>query len=161
MRLNVVLKLWPFVEKQLLSTWEKIRSVSQSILCLMVKLDIRELRPSSQAKVKTVFFPLLNSMLLNEETEIKVGGLYILGSLCGLGYNMENTQVKFSDTFFKRNTDFTSIALWQQVFRLQNDWDLRISEAASILIQLCAPRDSVRHFLKVKEDKYSLKQMSY
>jgi hypothetical protein len=32
-----------------------------------------------------------------------------------------------------------------------------IREAASILIQLCAPRDAVSHFYKVEKEELSLK----
>ena len=47
-----------------------------------------------------MFFPLINSMLINEEIEVKAQALYILGHLCGLGYSMDNLNIKIDDTFF-------------------------------------------------------------
>lgn len=49
-----------------------------------------------------------------------------------------------------------SLAIWQEVFKLQDDWDVSIREAASILIQLCAPEDSVRHFHKMAREQYHI-----
>ena len=49
-----------------------------------------------------------------------------------------------------------SLSIWQAVYKLQDDWDVSIREAASILVQLCAPPDTVKHFNKMKRDQYSL-----
>ena len=47
---------------------------------------------------------------------------------------------------FRRNSSFVSLAIWQEVFDLQEDWNADISQAAQVLTQLCAPKDSVKHF---------------
>ena len=66
----------------------------------MVKVDLRELWNSSQTMVKTIFFPLINQMLENEEIEVKVQALFILGHLCGLGCWLDNLTVKLDEWFF-------------------------------------------------------------
>ncbi len=43
------------------------------------------------------------------------------------------------------------------VFDLQDDWDITIKEASVVLIQLCAPRESVKYFNKSKQDREGLK----
>ena len=40
-------------------------------------------------KVKGLFFPLLNTLLCSKESEGKAGGLNVLGSFCGLGYDFQ------------------------------------------------------------------------
>ena len=37
---------------------------------------------------------------------------------------------------------------------MQEDWKEQIRDAAEILIQLCAPKESVKHFKKISEEKY-------
>jgi hypothetical protein len=39
------------------------------------------------------------------------------------------------------------------VFDLQDDWDITIKEASVVLIQLCAPRDAIKYFDKIKREK--------
>ena len=46
--------------------------------------------------------------------------------------------------------NFVSLAIWQQVFDLQEHWDSSVHDASIFLIQLCAPKDSVLHFHKMK-----------
>ena len=43
------------------------------------------------------------------------------------------------------------------MFELQDDWDITIKEASVVLIQLCAPRDAVKYFDKVKRERENLK----
>lgn len=50
-----------------------------------------------------------------------------------------------------------SLPIWQYVFDLQEDWDITIKEASAVLIQLCAPRDSIKHFYKVKREGENLR----
>ena len=57
---------------------------------------------------------------------------------------------------FRRNSDFISMTLWEQVFILQDDWDVTIREAAVVLTQLSAPRDLVRHFAKAKQESIKM-----
>lgn len=54
--------------------------------------------------------------------------------------------------FFKKNSQHISILIWQLVFDLQDDWDITIKEASVVLIQLCAPRDNIKYFDRVKRD---------
>lgn len=103
--------------------------------------------------------PLLMNLLSSKESESKAGGLNILGSLCGLSYDFTNPHYRIHDNleFFFWNSKHISLAIWQFVFDLQEDWDITIKEASSVLIQLCAPRDAIWHFFKVKKDKEALK----
>ena len=95
------------------------------------------------------------NLLSSKESESKAGGLNILGSLCGLSYDFTdgiNGHFKISDNmkFFTKNASSVSLTIWKLVFELQDDWDITIKEASVVLIQLCSPRDDVRHFHKEK-----------
>lgn len=57
---------------------------------------------------------------------------------------------------FRRNSEFISMPLWQQVFELQDDWDVTIREAAVVLTQLSAPRELVKHFQKAKQENLKI-----
>ena len=57
---------------------------------------------------------------------------------------------------FRRNSDFISMTLWEQVFILQDDWDVTIREAAVVLTQLSAPRDLVKHFSRAKQENIKM-----
>lgn len=100
------------------------------------------------------------NLLSSKESESKAGGLNILGSLCGLSYDFSKIKISKNITFFKRNSEFVSLPIWQLVFDLQDDWDITIKEASIVLIQLCAPRDAIQFFNKTKIEKenISLKQ---
>jgi len=93
------------------------------------------------------------NLLSSKESESKAGGLNILGSICGLSYDFSKVKISKSMDFFKRNSEFVSLPLWQLVFDLQDDWDITIKEASIVLIQLCAPREAIRYFNKVKVDR--------
>ena len=100
---------------------------------------------------------MLLSLLSSKESESKAGGLNILGSFCGLSYDFTKVKISKSLDFFKKNSQFISLSTWQLVFDLQDDWDITIKEASVVLIQLCAPRDAVKYFDKVKREKDNLK----
>ena len=55
------------------------------------------------------------------------------------------------------NSGFVSVAIWQEIFDLQEDQNPLIRDAATSLIQLCAPCESVTHFLQIKREQYKLK----
>lgn len=97
------------------------------------------------------------SLLSSKESESKAGGLNILGSFCGLSYDFSKVKISKNLEFFKKNSAFISLAIWQLVFDLQDDWDITIKEASVVLIQLCAPRDAVKYFDKVKKEKESIR----
>lgn len=100
---------------------------------------------------------MLMSLLSSKESESKAGGLNILGSFCGLSYDFSKVKISKNLEFFKKNSSFISLAIWQLVFDLQDDWDITIKEASVVLIQLCAPRDAVKYFDKVKKEKESIR----
>ena len=56
-------------------------------------------------------------------------------------------QISKHTDLFRVNSTFVSVAIWQEVFDLQDDHNFVVREAATALIQLCAPRESVSHFL--------------
>jgi hypothetical protein len=71
------------------------------------------------------------NLLSSKESESKAGGLNILGSLCGLSYDFSDTgttaaaiaggvpsRISENMAFFKKNSDFVSLAIWQLVFEL-------------------------------------------
>lgn len=125
----------------------------------MLKIDITDYNEHFLQKIKRLVLPLLVDLLSSRESESKAGGLNILGSLCGLSYDFTNPWYKINDNlnFFKRNTKYVSLPIWQFVFNLQEDWDITIKEASAVLIQLCAPRESIRHFYKVKREGENLR----
>jgi len=87
-RLQFALKVWPYIEESLFeSAWSNIRSICYGILCQVLKIDVRDYKPSLQARVKQAFFPLLSRLLSSKESESKAGGLNILGSFSGLGHD--------------------------------------------------------------------------
>ena len=70
---------------------------------------------------------------------------------------MPSAEVVENRELFRSNSNFISIALWQKVFELQSDWEQNIKDAANILVQLCAPRDAIRHYTQTENEKYELK----
>ena len=55
--------------------------------------------------------------------------------------------------FFKRNSEFIGLPIWEHVFNLQDDWDITIKEASIVLIQLCANRKAIKYFSQIKGEK--------
>ena len=96
---------------------------------------------------------MMLNLLSSKESESKAGGLNILGSICGLSYDFSKVKISRNMDFFKRNSEFVSLPIWQLVFDLQDDWDITIKEASIVLIQLCAPREAIRYFNKVKVER--------
>ena len=96
---------------------------------------------------------MLYSLLGSKESESKAGGLNILGSFCGLSYDFTSVKIHKHLAFFQRNSKFVSNQIWKLVFSLQDDWDITIKEASVVLIQLCAPRNSILYFQSLKETK--------
>lgn len=93
------------------------------------------------------------NLLSSKESESKAGGLNILGSLCGLSYDFSKVKISRNMNFFKRNSEFVSLPIWQLVFDLQDDWDITIKEASIVLVQLCAPREAIQFFNKTKLER--------
>lgn len=83
-----------------------------------------------------------------------------MGSLCGLSYDFSKVKISKNMQFFKRNSEFVSLPIWQLVFDLQDDWDITIKEASIVLIQLCAPREAIQFFnkTKIERENQALKQ---
>jgi hypothetical protein len=96
---------------------------------------------------------MMLNLLSSKESESKAGGLNILGSICGLSYDFSKVKISRNLEFFKRNSEFISLPIWQLVFDLQDDWDITIKEASIVLIQLCAPREAIKYFNKCKIEK--------
>ena len=159
MRLSLVFKLWDHIQKALNSPWSNIRSIWYGLICSMLKINISDYNENFLQKIKRLVLPLLVDLLSSRESESKAGGLNILGSLWGLSYDFTNPWYRINDNleFFKRNTKYVSLPIWQYVFNLQEDWDITIKEASAVLIQLWAPRESIRHFYKVKREGENLR----
>ncbi len=157
-RLMTALKVWQYVRQALNSPWSNIRSIAYGLVCSMFKVTVQDYRGSFRDRLKTAILPVLVSLLGSKESEAKAGGLNILGSFCGLGYDVgDNENLKDQFDFFRRNSDFVSLAIWQQVFDLQDDWDSTIKEAATVLVQFSAPKESVTHFTRVRAESRKLR----
>lgn len=48
---------------------------------------------------------------------------------------LTRNQIKLKDHLlvFRRNSQFVSLAIWQQVFEMQDDWNEQIKDAAEVL----------------------------
>ena len=84
----------------------------------MLKIDIKDFASNSQqpnfhAKLKSFVLPLLMNLLSSKESESKAGGLNILGSFCGLSYDFTKVKISKNLEFFKRNSNFISLAIWK------------------------------------------------
>ena len=77
---------------------------------------------------------MLLSLLSSKESESKAGGLNILGSFCGLSYDFTKVKISKHLDFFKKNSSFVSMQVWQMVYDLQEDWDITIKEASVVLV---------------------------
>ena len=101
MRLQLIFKLWPYVQSALNSAWSNIRSICYGLICSMLKIDIRDFannpqQPNAQLQaqnqkflhsLRNIVLPMLMNLLSSKESESKAGGLNILGSFCGLSYD--------------------------------------------------------------------------
>ena len=152
MRLMAGLKVWSLIKEATESPWSNIRSVSYGVICSLIRIDVNDYKGSFKDDLKTNLLSLLQNMLSSNESETKAGGLNILGAFMGLGYDMTGFKVRNEMNFFRRNSEFISLKIWERVFQLQYDWEGTIKEAATILIQLSAPKESVIQFWKSREE---------
>lgn len=152
-RIGETLKLWKAVQGFIHSPWKNIRTLAFSILALWLQGDFNELRGNLQSKVKSLLLPLLLSLLSAKDAESRFGGLMMIGAFCGL--NSSDDEVELSD--FQKNSEHIPMAIWEQVFTLQDDWNSSISDVASILTQLSAPRSGVSIFYQKHKEEVSLR----
>jgi len=161
MRILSILKLWPCIQISLNSPWSNIRSITYGLICSMLKIDSNDYYSTYREKLKSLILPVLVSLLSSKESESKAGGLNILGSISGLSYFVPTTlPISANLNFYRKNADFISLPIWEKVFELQEDWDSTIKEAASVLIQLAAPKEAVLHFEKVRLESCKLRNDS-
>lgn len=158
MRTVEALKLWGCMQPHIVSPWSNIRSITFAVMCSWVQVELSDLRPAVQTKLKSSLLPLLLSLLSSKESENRAGALNILGSFCGL--NVSKSE-RINAESFKKHSDYIPIAIWEQVYHLQNDWDLTIREASVVLVQLCSPREAVKHFSQVQREELSLRLMTH
>lgn len=158
-RLDLAFRIWNYVQSSLESKWTNIRKLTYRLLASMLRINFHNYGNALKTKLKNNFPVLLNILLESNNTEAKKGGLYILGSFCGLSHDCDLPNINIKDNlfFFRKNESYVSIALWQKVFDMQTDWDVNVRDAANILIQFCAPRESIRYFNQMENEKYELK----
>ncbi|EAS01493.2 hypothetical protein TTHERM_00152070 (macronuclear) [Tetrahymena thermophila SB210] len=157
-RQKEILKLWPIISMLIDSPWSNIRSIAYGIICYWVK-DSSGL---SEKKFLSYLINTLQSLLTSKESECRTGGLNILGSMCGLGFNFDQLQNDFKDNksfveFFRRNSDLIPYSLWETVYDMQFDWDQTNQAASIILVQLCAPKDLVKNIVKNRQSGLTFK----
>lgn len=159
MRLQSILKLWPLLQGLIVSPWSNIRSLSYGVICNWVRPDLHHYKSSHQKQFCQIVFSTLISLLQSKDSECRTGGLNILGSLCGLSYNFDRKVqfIKSNLKFFRRHENMVSLTIWESVYELQNDWDVTNQAAAMTIIQVCAPRDSISHFFRLKREGGSFK----
>jgi hypothetical protein len=154
-RITETLKLWKAIQGFMHSPWKNIRALAFSILSLWLQGDFSSLRVTLQSKVKSLLLPLLLSLLSAKDSESRMGGLLMIGSFCGLSISEDFSISDMSD--FQKNSDHIPLAIWEQVFALQNDWHSSIHSAASVLTQLSAPRSGVTLFYQKHKEEVSLR----
>ena len=152
-RISEALKVWNGVQLQISSPWSNIRAIAFSIMCSWVQVSLADLRQQLSNKVKSFLLPLLLSLLSCKESESRAGALNILGSFCGMNLPEDADQPQD----FRKHSQVIPLALWEQVFHLQDDWDPMIRDASSVLIQLSAPKEAVRHFYQLQQEELSLR----
>ncbi|KAL4492890.1 hypothetical protein ABPG73_010439 [Tetrahymena malaccensis] len=157
-RQKEILKLWPTISMLIDSPWSNIRSIAYGIICYWVK-DSSGL---SEKKFLSYLINTLQSLLISKESECRTGGLNILGSMCGLGFNFDQLQNDFQDNksfveFFRRNSELIPYSLWETVYDMQFDWDQTNQAASIILIQLCAPKELVKNIVKNRQSGLTFK----
>ncbi len=71
-----------------------------------------------QKKYCQLISKLLFNLLTSKESECRTGGLNILGSLCGFGYNFDDIAEKIKNhlDFFRRCEKQVSNSVWEAVF---------------------------------------------
>ena len=158
-RLDFVFSVWPYVKVSLDSTWTCIKKVVYKVLACILKNNLQIYDLTQNKKLKKEFSLLLKSLLETNDSESKKSGLYILGSFWGLGhdYDLPSTEDIDSKDIFRRNCGYIPTVLWQNVFKLQYDWDNNIKDAANILVQLWAPRNSIKLLNQTENESYELK----
>ena len=99
------------------------------MICTWALIDLQHSR--ALQKLKTFLHPLLMNLLSSRESESRAGALNILGSFCGL--NMPDEKA-LNVKVFRQRAEHVPISIWEQVYQLQEDWDVMIREAATVLI---------------------------
>ena len=156
LRLFQILRLLPSLQSLSNSPWSNIRSLAYGIICYWVKSDVSFYKPSLMKSLISPIFSLLLSLLSSKESECRTGGLNILGSFCGLGFDFSHidlTQIKY---FFRRHELLISSAIWESVFELQKDWDSTNQAAAATLVQLSVPKEMVINLYKLRKEVFLL-----
>ena len=159
-RLDIVFRVWDYAQNSLESKWSNIRKLTYRLLACMLRISSWNYCSILKKKLKNNFPVLLNILLESNNSEAKKGGLYILGSFCGLGYDWEPIDINIRDNlryFKKYEVCNNTKTLWQKVFELQNDWDPHVRDAANILVQFWAPYRCIKNFKEMENEKYDLK----
>ncbi|CAI2383303.1 unnamed protein product [Moneuplotes crassus] len=158
MRLDLSFKLWDYIRAGLDSQWTNIQKLAYRLFGRILHIDFHNYNNELKRKFKKQVPTLLNLLLEKENTEANKGCLYILGSFCGFGFDCycSGLDVRESILFFRRNQSYIPKTLWQKVFDI-NDWDDNVQDAANILMQFCAPRESLKYFTQMRNEQYELK----
>jgi hypothetical protein len=65
---------------------------------------------------------IIDNLLVSKESECRTGGLNILGSLCGLGYNFlgDSDVLKIDNliSFWRCSENFVCNKIWKNVFEI-------------------------------------------
>lgn len=157
MRMHIILRIWGCLQNVLNSPWSNIRHQSAELIMSMIKINVNNYISNYKSKLKNELLPLLMNLLKSKESESKASGLNILASFCGFSEifskDTENLTVCWN---FRVNSNFISVAIWQLVFDLQEDWDNTIRDASVILTQLAGPREAMKTFHKLKSEWQNL-----
>ena len=152
LRLFQILRLMPSISGLMNSSWSNIRSLAYGLVCYWVKSDVSFYKPSLMKNLLHSVFGILLGLLTSKESECRTGGLNILGSFCGFGFDFQKIEVPEILRFFRRFENIISQAIWESVFEIQNDWDGTNQAAAATLIQLAGPKELIVGLFRLKKE---------
>lgn len=117
------------------SSWSIIKGLFFNLLSFCFCVNVNFLDESLILIVQNDVAPLLQELLEAKEGECQISGLNLLGSFCGLGYDIDGYEKSLINCIeiFRRNSSHIPITIWERIFKLQENWDITI-QIASITV---------------------------
>lgn len=140
------------------SSWSMIKGLFFNFLSFCFCVNVNFLDEPLILIVQNDVAPLLQDLLDAKEGECQISGLNLLGSFCGLGYDIEsyNKSLINNIEMFKRNSSHIPITIWEKIFKLQENWDITIQIASITVLQLSLPRRIGRYLFMRKRERVNI-----
>ena len=135
-RVQQILILWPFIEKETNSHWINISNISFLI--------INSWALSKSTELNSYLYQFIFSLLSCGEHFKKQNGLKIIANYCGLN--------EFSKTISEIHSNEIPIHIWKQIIVISNDYCQKTRRMAEIIIDLCLSSSMTNRITnKIKE----------